>query len=102
MLQIFRLALYSNNQFRSTSNALPTHLTPPPLPLVLPPVEDVNDNMPVFDRASYHCQLTELPVRGQFVTMVSAHDPDASDQLVYRIADGNDRQLFYMDKRSGA
>ena len=65
-------------------------------------MEDVNDNMPVFDRASYHCQLTELPVRGQFVTMVSAHDPDASDQLTYRIADGNDRQLFYIDKRSGS
>ena len=101
MLQIFRLALYSNNQFRSTSNT-PHTTNIHPLPLVLPPVEDVNDNMPVFDRASYHCQLTELPVRGQFVTMVSAHDPDASDQLLYRIADGNDRQLFYMDKRSGA
>ncbi|XP_037068712.1 protocadherin Fat 1-like [Pollicipes pollicipes] len=64
-------------------------------------VEDVNDNVPVFDRASYACELTELPSRGQFVTMVKAHDPDPTDQLVYRIADGNDRQLFYINRRTG-
>ncbi|XP_037068717.1 protocadherin Fat 2-like [Pollicipes pollicipes] len=66
-----------------------------------PAVEDVNDNVPVFDRASYACELTELPSRGQFVTMVKAHDPDPTDQLVYRIADGNDRQLFYINRRTG-
>ncbi|XP_043247503.1 fat-like cadherin-related tumor suppressor homolog, partial [Amphibalanus amphitrite] len=64
-------------------------------------VEDINDNMPTFERASYHCRLTELPVRGQFVTMVSAHDPDNGDEITYRIADGNDRQMFYINKRTG-
>ena len=71
------------------------------LSVLLSSVEDVNDNSPVFDRAGYHCQLTELPGRGQFVTMVSAHDPDDGDRLVYRIAEGNDRQFFYINNRTG-
>lgn len=64
-------------------------------------MEDVNDNVPAFEREQYRCQLTELPAQAQFVTLVRAHDPDPSDRLRYSITAGNDQQLFYIDKHSG-
>lgn len=67
-------------------------------------VEDVNDNPPTFEQRSYRCALSEDAKRGQFVTMVTATDPDASDQsrLVYSLTGGNDQQIFRIDPKRGA
>lgn len=66
-------------------------------------VEDVNDNPPSFDLRSYRCVLSEDAKRGQFVTMVTATDPDVSDEsrLVYSITGGNEQQMFNIDAKSG-
>ena len=66
-------------------------------------VEDVNDNPPQFEQRSYRCVLSEDGKRGQFVTMVTATDPDVSDQtrLVYSLTGGNDLQMFNIDSKRG-
>ncbi|XP_046644672.1 fat-like cadherin-related tumor suppressor homolog isoform X5 [Daphnia pulicaria] len=66
-------------------------------------VEDVNDNPPQFEQRSYRCVLSEDGKRGQFVTMVTATDPDVSDQtrLVYSLTGGNDQQMFNIDSKRG-
>ena len=66
-------------------------------------MEDVNDNPPRFEQRSYRCVLSEDAKRGQFVTMVTATDPDVSDQarLVYSLTGGNDQQMFNIDSKKG-
>uniref|UniRef100_T1J1P1 Uncharacterized protein n=1 Tax=Strigamia maritima TaxID=126957 RepID=T1J1P1_STRMM len=66
-------------------------------------VLDVNDNPPRFEQPTYHCFLSELATRGQFVTMVTAFDPDLSDQtkLIYTIVGGNDQQCFTINASTG-
>lgn len=66
-------------------------------------VEDVNDNAPRFEQRSYRCVLSEGAKRGQFVTMVTATDPDVADQakLVYSLTGGNDQQMFNIDAKKG-
>lgn len=64
---------------------------------------DVNDNAPKFEQASYSCWLSEDAERGQFVTMVTATDPDIVDhlRLIYDITGGNTQQMFDIDSKSG-
>lgn len=66
-------------------------------------VVDMNDNPPKFEQSSYSCFLSEHAVRGQFITAVSAWDPDRSDQnnLVYNIAHGNEMQTYAIEPMSG-
>lgn len=66
-------------------------------------VVDMNDNPPKFEQSSYSCFLSEHAVRGQFITVVSAWDPDSSDQnhLVYNIAHGNEMQTYAIEPLSG-
>lgn len=66
-------------------------------------VLDVNDNAPKFELSSYSCWLSEDAERGQFVTMVTATDPDIVDhsRLVYDITGGNTQQMFDIDSKSG-
>lgn len=66
-------------------------------------VLDMNDNPPKFEQPSYSCGLSEHANRGQFVTVVSASDPDYvdHDNLVYTIAQGNDLQTYSIDPASG-
>lgn len=66
-------------------------------------VEDVNDNAPRFEQRSYRCVLSEDAKRGQFITMVTATDPDVADQtkLVYSLTGGNDQQMFNIDSKKG-
>lgn len=66
-------------------------------------MEDVNDNPPQFEQRSYRCSLSEDAKRNQFVTMVTATDPDASDQsrLLYSITGGNDQQIFNIEPKRG-
>lgn len=63
----------------------------------------MNDNPPKFEQPSYSCVLSEHAVRGQFVTVVAATDPDQIDQagLVYSIAQGNEQQTYAIDAASG-
>ncbi|XP_065345647.1 fat-like cadherin-related tumor suppressor homolog isoform X4 [Cloeon dipterum] len=66
-------------------------------------VVDMNDNPPRFEQPSYSCILSEQAQRLQFVTVVTASDPDSIDQerLTYSIVGGNEQQIFHMDHRSG-
>ncbi|XP_017769468.1 PREDICTED: fat-like cadherin-related tumor suppressor homolog isoform X4 [Nicrophorus vespilloides] len=66
-------------------------------------VLDMNDNPPKFEQPSYHCGLSVHAKRDQFVTIVSASDPDSVDQtkLRYTIVAGNEQQTFSMDPDTG-
>ncbi|XP_035790783.1 fat-like cadherin-related tumor suppressor homolog isoform X2 [Anopheles albimanus] len=66
-------------------------------------VMDMNDNPPKFEQPSYSCVLSEHASRGQFVTVVSASDPDYidHDRLVYTIAQGNEQQTYGIDPVTG-
>lgn len=63
----------------------------------------MNDNPPKFEQSSYSCSLSQHAVRGQFVTIVSASDPDCidADNLMYSIAEGNELQTYSIDPISG-
>ncbi|XP_023314181.1 fat-like cadherin-related tumor suppressor homolog isoform X1 [Trichogramma pretiosum] len=65
-------------------------------------VIDMNDNPPKFDQPSYNCFLSEEAERGQFVTVLSASDPDLSDErLIYTIVGGNEQQTYSIDQSTG-
>ncbi|XP_023289907.1 fat-like cadherin-related tumor suppressor homolog isoform X2 [Orussus abietinus] len=65
-------------------------------------VVDMNDNPPKFEQPSYSCFLSEHAERGQFVTVVSASDPDLVDEkLTYSIVGGNEQQTYNVDPSSG-
>lgn len=66
-------------------------------------VLDMNDNPPKFEQTSYNCVLSGHASRGQFVTVVSASDPDEIDQekLLYTIAQGNEMQTYSIDPITG-
>lgn len=66
-------------------------------------VMDMNDNPPKFEQSSYSCALSEHASRGQFVTVVSASDPDYidHDKLIYTIAQGNELQTYSIDPVTG-
>lgn len=66
-------------------------------------VMDMNDNPPKFEQSSYSCSLSQHAIRGQFVTIVSASDPDYidSNSLIYAIAGGNEQQTYSIDAISG-
>ncbi|XP_055595283.1 fat-like cadherin-related tumor suppressor homolog isoform X3 [Uranotaenia lowii] len=66
-------------------------------------VMDMNDNPPKFEQPSYSCVLSEHATRGQFVTVVSASDPDYidHDRLIYTISQGNDLQTYDINPVSG-
>lgn len=63
----------------------------------------MNDNPPKFEQPSYSCVLSEHATRGQFVTVVSASDPDYvdHDNLIYTIAQGNELQTYSIDPVTG-
>lgn len=63
----------------------------------------MNDNPPKFEQSSYSCVLSQHASRGQFVTVVSASDPDQIDQdnLLYSIAQGNELQTYSIDPING-
>lgn len=64
---------------------------------------DVNDCPPKFEQTSYGCVISQHAQRGQFVTMVSASDPDFIDQdnLLYAIAQGNELQTYSIEPITG-
>ncbi|XP_053978063.1 fat-like cadherin-related tumor suppressor homolog isoform X1 [Hylaeus volcanicus] len=65
-------------------------------------VIDMNDNPPKFEQPSYTCFLSEHAERGQFVTVVSASDPDYVDEkLTYTIVGGNEQQTYNIDQSTG-
>lgn len=66
-------------------------------------VSDSSDNPPFFEQLSYECVLSQEATRGQFVTVLSADDPDYidSNKLIYTIVEGNEQQTYHMDPYSG-
>lgn len=63
----------------------------------------MNDNPPKFEQPSYTCGLSVSAKRDQFVTILTASDPDEIDQkhLRYAIVAGNEQQTFSMDPNKG-
>ncbi|XP_073842383.1 FAT atypical cadherin kugelei isoform X2 [Musca autumnalis] len=66
-------------------------------------VKDLNDNTPKFVEPSFSCKLSINATRGQFVIRASAYDADECDSgnLRYKIVDGNDHQVFRIEKTTG-
>lgn len=66
-------------------------------------VLDMNDNPPRFEQLSYTCGLSVHATRGQFVTVVTASDPDSVDlgKLRYSIVSGNELQTFSIQPDTG-
>lgn len=66
-------------------------------------VLDMNDNPPKLEQELFTCWLSEEASRDQFVTIVTASDPDLVNQnhLTYSIVGGNQQQIFSMDSTSG-
>ncbi|GLV44546.1 kugelei [Carabus blaptoides fortunei] len=66
-------------------------------------VLDMNDNPPRFEQFSYSCGLSVHATRGQFVTVVTASDPDQVDllRLRYAIVAGNEQQTFSIGQDTG-
>lgn len=66
-------------------------------------VLDMNDNPPKLEKNVYSCWLSEEATRNQFVTIVTASDPDSVDHrhLSYSIVGGNHQQTFSMDSSTG-
>lgn len=75
----------------------------PPAAHVTVHVTDSSDNAPFFEQLSYDCVLSQEATRGQFVTVLSANDPDKidSNKLVYTIVEGNDQQTYQLDASTG-
>lgn len=63
----------------------------------------MNDNSPKFEQPSYTSGLSVSAKRDQFVTILTASDPDEIDQkhLHYAIVAGNEQQTFSMDSQKG-
>lgn len=63
----------------------------------------MNDNSPKFEQPSYTSGLSVSAKRDQFVTILTASDPDEIDQkhLRYAIVAGNEQQTFSMDPDKG-
>lgn len=63
----------------------------------------MNDNPPKLEKNVYSCWLSEEATRNQFVTIVTASDPDSVDHrhLSYSIVGGNHQQTFSMDSSTG-
>lgn len=63
----------------------------------------MNDNSPKFEQPSYTSGLSVSAKRDQFVTILTASDPDEIDQkhLRYAIVGGNEQQTFSMDPDKG-
>ncbi|XP_061386506.1 fat-like cadherin-related tumor suppressor homolog, partial [Musca vetustissima] len=66
-------------------------------------VGDINDNTPKFEEPSFSSKLSVNATRGQFVTRASAYDADECDsgKLIYKIVDGNDHQIYAIEKSTG-
>lgn len=66
-------------------------------------VIDMNDNPPRFDLPSYTASLSIYAKREQFVTIVTATDPDSisQSQLRYSLIAGNEMQTFTIAPNTG-
>ena len=63
----------------------------------------MNDNAPKFQKTLYSGSLCQDAIRGQFITVITASDPDEvdHDHLTYNIVGGNQLQNFALDSSTG-
>jgi hypothetical protein len=65
-------------------------------------VENVNDNVPVFEKTVYHLKVLENEAIGYVLLKVIAHDSDVSDQkLAYELKDSKAREFVELNAESG-
>ncbi|XP_064616239.1 protocadherin Fat 4-like [Liolophura sinensis] len=63
-------------------------------------VNDVNDNVPQFDKDSHDLDIFQNFTSGQSFVLPKATDKDVSDTIVYELSD-NAKQFFTLDPTSG-
>ncbi len=69
-------------------------------------VQDENDNAPTIDFPNEPNNTAQVPTRldkGDIVTLIKAHDPDAGNNsyLTYQISNGNENNGFHIDEVTG-
>uniref|UniRef100_F6T585 FAT atypical cadherin 1 n=1 Tax=Ornithorhynchus anatinus TaxID=9258 RepID=F6T585_ORNAN len=64
-------------------------------------VEDVNDNAPLTTQPVYHPAVPENSPKDVSVVQIEASDPDAGDQLSFRITSGNPQGFFAIHPKTG-
>ncbi|XP_038055209.1 protein dachsous-like [Patiria miniata] len=66
-------------------------------------IQDINDHMPVAERAAYTFTIEENIEPGSTVGQVRAHDQDAGDngKIFYSIINGNDYGTFGINRTTG-
>ncbi|XP_038610870.1 protocadherin Fat 1 [Tachyglossus aculeatus] len=64
-------------------------------------VEDVNDNAPLTTQPVYHPAIPENSPKDVSVVQIEASDPDAGDQLTFRITSGNPQGFFAIHPKTG-
>lgn len=66
-------------------------------------MKDLNDNAPRFVEPSFSCKLSIGAPREQLVIRANAYDIDECDSnsLKYKIVDGNDHQVYSIEKSTG-
>ena len=66
-------------------------------------VQDVNDNPPEFEHATYSQVVSEaMPVDSTVIRVfATSRDIGVNAEIVYRIAEGNSAGHFYIDPHSG-
>jgi len=62
---------------------------------------DNNDNPPLFTSDVYRAVIDEGATKFEPPLQVQARDADKTSQVTYSIVDGNEHQLFVIDKHSG-
>lgn len=66
-------------------------------------VQDINDNEPEFEQSVYLAELSEIVPVNTPVLFVKARDKDVglNAEVAYSIIDGNKKELFVIDPKSG-
>lgn len=64
---------------------------------------DINDNMPIFTVKDYNVSLNEGRISSEPIIAVSATDADSGriGTVTYRIINGNDNDIFRIDRATG-
>lgn len=72
--------------------------------IILPQVEDVNDNAPLTSDPIYHPVVMENSPKDVSVIRIQAQDPDLTatpSRLSYRITAGNPQNFFSINPKTG-
>lgn len=64
-------------------------------------VDDVNDNIPVFDSSFYSSIITRTDEPRSIITQVTAHDKDGDDIMTYMLDGDASSKMFSLNQQTG-